>query len=156
MTIIDKPIHLIGRSARVRLGGVEIGFTGEWTFETIDAAIEAAKPGDTVYVLPNGGDEMSYSEALRHARMRCNTMSERQLWTRMGKMTIPLKLRAFAEVADEKGFPDIAAAARARFTRFSGGGVIDQPVRGHVGTRPARKSSLQTDNKGRALRRMDG
>lgn len=154
---MPKRPFLTGRDAKIilRAGGEEITTTGSWDFSTLDAAIESAKPGDTINVLPNGGNEMNINQALDHTRMRFNTMTERQLWNRMGKMSVLVKLEAFAIVADERGFPDLAVAARARLTRMTSGGKIG--VAGNPITAIRKSgSTLRKSDSGRMLRRIDG
>lgn len=95
---------------------------------TLAAAISAAKDADVIYVFPNirtweieGDNNMRISHTmLEHTRMRFNTMSNIQLWTRMGKTTNPEKLEAFAAVAEERGHMDLAIAARARLASITG------------------------------------
>ena len=107
-----------GRNAKLTLGGTEIGFTGSWSIST------------------EGGDGVNMRKAIEHTRMRFDKMTERQLWNRMGKMSVLVKLAAFAVVAEERGYPDMAVAARARLARMDGGGKIGvpEPRFGMVGT----------------------
>jgi len=131
-----------GKNAKLYLSGTEIGFTGSFSIST------------------EGGDEMNMRKAIEHTRMRFDKMTERQLWNRMGKMSVLTKLEAFAVVAEERGYPDLAVAASARLARMSSGGVIGQPTRASAaGTRLrntlTNKTVLKTTKKGKLLRRMD-
>ena len=111
-----------------------------------------------------GGDTMNMRKALEHTRVRFNSMTERQLWNRMGKMSNLTKLEAFAYIADEQGYPDIAVAARARLSRMRNGGKIGQrssstltaeDIAFIARTPKAKSTVLETAKKEKLLRRMD-
>ncbi len=59
-----------------------------------------------------GGGDMPQGTA--HERMRFNTMTERQLWTRLGKITTHEKFQNFAIMARESGYEALAIAAEAK------------------------------------------
>ena len=84
---------------------------------------------------------------LSHERMRFNTMTERRLWTRLGKISKHDKLLDFAIVAKENGQDDLAIAAGARYKMLTGEG-IDWGTSSNY-SQPRAKES------GRLLRRID-
>jgi len=92
-----------------------------------------------------GGDTMNMRKALEHTRMRFNSMTERQLWNRMGATTTKNKIIAFAQIAEERNMFAIAAAANARLKELYG---IDH-------TPKAKSTVLETAKKEKLLRRMD-
>ena len=85
---------------------------------------------------------------LSHTRMRFDTMSTIQLWTRMGKITNPDKLVAFAIVAAERGIMDLSIAARARYAQQTGNNSM---LSGML-SKPKPKKDKKTD---RLLRKLD-
>jgi len=122
------------------------GLVGAVVFTTISDAIEAAKPGDTAYVDSNGGDQMRWRKMLDHTRMRFNSMTERQLWNRMGATTTRDKLEAFAFVAEERNMVGLAAAARGKLEELHG---VKMAIN------KTKSDSLRKSEDGRLLRRMD-
>lgn len=101
-----------------------------------------------------GGDDMGFVpprvtvKLLRHTRMRFDTLTIRQLWTRMGKITNPEKLIAFAQIASERGRMDLSIAARARYADITGDNSM---LSGLLG-KPKPKKNKKTD---RLLRKLD-
>jgi hypothetical protein len=63
-------------------------------------------------------EENNMPATLEHERMRFNTMTERQLWTRLGKITTPAKVRLFIRLAEERGYIDLAMAGQGRLARL--------------------------------------
>ena len=65
-----------------------------------------------------GGDDMPQGTA--HERMRFEQMTERQLWTRLGKITTHEKFVNFAAMAREYGHEALAIAAEAKLKVATG------------------------------------
>ncbi len=67
---------------------------------------------------PEGGDVMP--QGTTHERMRFQQMSERQLWTRLGKITTHEKFINFAAMARDFGYEALAIAAEAKLKVATG------------------------------------
>lgn len=80
-----------------------------------------------------------------YERMRFNSMTQKQLWTRLGKMTNPDKLRYFAVVAKDKGYYDLAGASYCRLHHLTGEAVPDVII----------KTAFNKTKSQRLLRRLD-
>lgn len=145
----------------------------KFAVRTLSEALELADENDTIIIKPRkGGDTMprypntsTYynppkyttvfgrpisSKSIQHTNMRFNSMTEKQLWTRMGKITNEEKLLAFAYVADQRGVDDLSMAALARFVRLTGDNSVMEAKFGRAKKEP--KKDEKTD---RLLRRMD-
>lgn len=147
----------------------------KFAVRTLSEALELADGNDTIIIKPRkGGGEMPRrdptlqwdrrnipkyttvlghpisAKVITHTEMRFNTMTEIQLWTRMGKITNEEKLLAFAYVADERGIDDLSMAALARYVRLTGDNSVMEAKLGKAKKEP--KKDEKTD---RLLRRMD-
>jgi len=87
---------------------------------------------------------------IRHEHNRFSEMTERQLWTRLGKVTTLEKLGNFAYMAERFNKPDLAIAARARLDRLGG-----KPYREIIRSHMAKDSSLSNGDGERLLRKLD-
>lgn len=89
-------------------------------------------------------------KVMSHTSMRFNTMTERQLWTRMGKITNEEKLLAFAAVAEIRNKPDLSMAAIARYVRLTGdNSVMNNPFK------QAKSEPKKNEKTDRLLRKLD-
>lgn len=140
-----------GKSATITINNCTVDVDSGWgigapVFNSIAEAIDKIKQGDTVYVLPNGGDTMGWRNMLAHTNMRFNSMTDRKLWNRMGATTTKDKLQAFAFVAEERGKIGLAAAARGKLEELHGIRMVQSKERAKVLNMPEGE---------RLLRRMD-
>ena len=87
---------------------------------------------------------------IRHEHNRFAEMTERQLWTRLGKITTLEKLGNFAYMAERFNKPDLAIAARARLDRLGG-----KPYREIIRSHMAKDTSLSNGDGERLLRKLD-
>ena len=87
---------------------------------------------------------------IRHEQNRFAEMTERQLWTRLGKVTTLEKLGNFAYMAERFNKPDLAIAARARLDRLGG-----KPYREIIRSHMAKDTSLSNGDGERLLRKLD-
>ena len=60
------------------------------------------------------------ARGIEHERMRFRTMTERQLWTRLGKVFDHQKLKDYSKIAEEFNYLDLAIAAQAKLARLTG------------------------------------
>jgi len=86
---------------------------------------------------------------MEHERMRIRTMTDRQLWTRLGKMFIHRKLSDFAEAAIEAGKPALSVAAVAKLAELHGQNPAE------MGRTASLQRKLADSGHERLLRRMD-
>ena len=85
------------------------------------------------------------AQGIAHEKMRFQQMTERQLWTRLGKISTPEKLERFASMAEEYGYPDLSIAAKGRLSRLTGTEM-------HIAQKP---KQAEAASDGRLLRRLD-
>lgn len=145
-----------GRNARFKMGsGDFIAFSeGSWK---IEGGKDMSFSGISS-LRPKGGDNVIAQPTRRimdHTRMRFDSMTIRQLWTRMGKMSKVDKLFAFAIVAEERGWMDLSIAAKARMASITGDSSILSGIVANLSGIVAKpKPKLKKGE--RLLRRMDG
>ena len=60
------------------------------------------------------------AKGLDHERYRFETMTERMLWTRLGKCFNHQKLKDYSTMAEEFNYLDLAIAAQAKLARLTG------------------------------------
>jgi len=120
----------------LRRVGIDISFTGTWSSEITNNEREE--------VIDN------MTPKIRHEHNRFAEMTERQLWTRLGKITTLEKLGNFAYMAERFNKPDLAIAARARLDRL-GGKPYREIIRSHI----AKDTSLSNGDGERLLRKLD-
>ena len=135
----------VGKDAKIKLGDVEIGISGRWEMSTdnedngsIDF-ISCIRSDDSYniryYIKQDGGDwhhvtgtskiidgrrETDMARGIAHERMRFGSMTERMLWTRLGKIFDYQKLRDYSAMAQEFDYLDLAIAAQAKLARLTG------------------------------------
>ena len=68
----------------------------------------------------DGRMEVDMARGIEHERMRFRTMTERQLWTRLGKVFDHQKLRDYSKMAEEFNYLDLAIASQAKLARLTG------------------------------------
>jgi len=120
----------------LRRVGIDISFTGTWSLELTNDEREE--------VIDN------MNPKIRHEHNRFAEMTERQLWTRLGKITTLEKLGNFAYMAERFNKPDLAIAARARLDRLGG-----KPYREIIRSHMAKDTSLSNGDGERLLRKLD-
>lgn len=125
-----------GRDARIIMNDHNIGFSEKWSIETPSY----------------GGDDLRVKNStLQHTRMRFDTMTKIQLFTRMGKVTIPEKILAFAIVAEERGEMALSIAAKARYAEITGDDSLLAASKAAPKPKPVFKKPGE-----RMLRKLDG
>jgi len=68
----------------------------------------------------DGEMEVDMARGLSHEKYRFSTMTERQLWTRLGKVFDHQKLRDYSKMAEEFNYLDLAIASQAKLARLTG------------------------------------
>jgi len=68
----------------------------------------------------DGRRETDMARGIAHERMRFGSMTERMLWTRLGKIFDYQKLRDYSAMAQEFDYLDLAIAAQAKLARLTG------------------------------------
>jgi len=66
------------------------------------------------------GGDADMPQGTAHERMRFRQMTERQLWTRLGKITTHEKLQNFASMAREFRYEALAIASEAKLKVYRG------------------------------------
>lgn len=114
----DKPVKSLGEAMKLAStegSGITIYMLPEHGHVVLEGSDAKIKIGSTEIEI--GGD---MPQGSAHERMRFGTMTERQLWTRLGKITTHAKYLNFAAMAREFGHEALAIAAEARLKVATG------------------------------------
>jgi len=140
----------VGKDAKIKLGDVEIGISGRWEITAPECSntnvyidlpkVQIRYDSESEYRINynmrvgggtwehitgtskiiDGRRETDMARGIEHERYRFNSMTERMLWTRLGKIFDYQKLRDYSAMAQEFDYLDLAIAAQAKLARLTG------------------------------------